>query len=38
MLLAEVFIVVILSSVLAAAMTAVTWRYGPGVIEAFVLA
>jgi putative ABC transport system permease protein len=37
MLLAEVFIVVILSSALAAAMTMVTWRYGPGVIENFVL-
>ena len=37
MLLAEVFIVVILSSALAAAMTMVTWRYGPGVIESFVL-
>ena len=38
MLLAEVFIVVILSSTLAAAMTLVTWRYGPSVIESFVLA
>jgi putative ABC transport system permease protein len=37
MLLAEVFIVVFLSSTLAAAMTLVTWRYGPGVIEGFVL-
>ena len=37
MLLAEVFIVVILSSALAAAMTMVTWRYGPGVMESFVL-
>ncbi len=37
MLLAEVFIVVILSSTLAAAMTVVTWRYGPSVIESFVL-
>jgi putative ABC transport system permease protein len=38
MFLAEVFIVVILSSVLAAAMTLVTWRYGPSIIESFVLA
>jgi putative ABC transport system permease protein len=37
MLLAEVFIVVILSSTLAAAITVVTWRYGPSVIESFVL-
>ena len=36
-LLAEVFIVVILSSTLAAAMTVVTWRYGPSIIESFVL-
>jgi len=37
MLLAEVFIVVILSSSLAAILTLVTWRFGPGVIESFVL-
>ena len=37
MLLAEVFIVVILSSSLAAVLTLVTWRFGPGVIESFVL-
>jgi len=38
MLLAEVFIVVMMSGTLAAAITMVTWRYGPGVIESFVLA
>jgi len=37
MLLAGVFIVVILSSSLAAILTLVTWRFGPGVIESFVL-
>jgi len=37
MLLAEVVIVVILSSSLAAVLTLVTWRFGPGVIEGFVL-
>jgi len=38
MLFAEVFIVVILSGTLAAAITAITWRFGPGVIERLVLA
>jgi len=37
MLLAEVVIVVILSSSLAAVLTLVTWRFGPGIIESFVL-
>ena len=37
MLLAEVFIVVILSSTLAATMTLATWRYGSSVIESLVL-
>ncbi len=38
MLLAEVFIVVILSGALAAGMTMITWRFGPGFIESFVVA
>ena len=37
MLLAEVVIVVILSSSLAAVLTLFTWRFGPGIIESFVL-
>ncbi len=37
MLLAEVVIVVILSSSLAAVLTLLTWRFGPGIIESFVL-
>lgn len=37
-LMAEVFIVVILSGVLAVVMNMITWRFGPGVIESFVLA
>ena len=37
MLLAEVVIVVMLSSSLAAILTLVTWRFGPGIIESFVL-
>jgi putative ABC transport system permease protein len=37
MLLAEVFIVIILSSSLAAVLTLATWRFGPGVIESLVL-
>jgi len=37
MLLAEVFIVVILSCTLAATMTLATWRYGSSVIEILVL-
>ena len=37
MLLAEVAIVIVLSAVLAAAITLLTWRFGPGVIESFVL-
>jgi len=37
-LFAEVLIVVILSGSLAAVMTMITWRYGPGVIESFILA
>ncbi|MCH8249587.1 MAG: ABC transporter permease [Proteobacteria bacterium] len=37
MLLAEVVIVIVLSSSLAAVLTLVTWRFGPGVIESFVL-
>jgi putative ABC transport system permease protein len=36
MLLAEVFIVIILSSSLAAVLTLATWRFGPGVIESLV--
>jgi putative ABC transport system permease protein len=38
MLLAEVIIVVILSSSLAAVITLLTWRFGPGIIESLVLA
>ncbi len=37
MLLAEVVIVIILSSSLAAVLTLLTWRFGPGIIESFVL-
>ena len=37
MLLAEVVIVIVLSSSLAAVLTLVTWRFGPGIIESFVL-
>ena len=37
MLLAEVAIVIVLSAMLAAAITLLTWRFGPGVIESFVL-
>ena len=37
-LMAEVFIVVILSGALAVVMNMITWRFGPGVIESFVLA
>jgi hypothetical protein len=37
MLLAEVVIVIILSSVLAAALTLATWRFGPGVVESLML-
>lgn len=37
-LMAEVFIVVIVSGVLAAAMNVITWQIGPGIIESFVLA
>jgi len=38
MLLAEVVIVVLLSSALAAVITVVTWRFGPSLIESLVLA
>jgi putative ABC transport system permease protein len=38
MLMAEVLIVAILSSALAAVLTLITWRYGPGVIESMLLA
>lgn len=37
MLLAEIVIVVLLSSSLAAVLTLLTWRFGPGVIESLVL-
>jgi len=37
MLLAEVAIVIVQSAMLAAAITLLTWRFGPGVIESFVL-
>jgi len=37
MLLAEVAIVIVLSVALATAITLLTWRFGPGVIESFVL-
>ena len=37
MLLAEVAIVIVLSAALAAVITLLTWRFGPGVIESFVL-
>jgi putative ABC transport system permease protein len=37
-LMAEVFIVVFVSGVLAAAMNVITWQIGPGIIENFVLA
>lgn len=37
MLLAEVAIVIVLSATAATAITLLTWRFGPGVIESFVL-
>jgi len=38
MLLAEVAIVIVLSAMLASVITLLTWRFGPGIIESFVLA
>jgi len=37
MLLAEVVIVLILGSILAAGLTALTWQYGSAVIESVVI-